>query len=133
MIPARQKGQAQQSDRQTDAWDTALTLEEIWKERQKLLIQEVMAAASYGAEESPEQEEVVVRLLGGLCQFHGAVHDLVQVRLGRGKADRPLSTQEELPRPLVWAHTPTPATEQHEAVTSSQRTKGCKGVSATHL
>lgn len=84
-----------------DARDTALTLEEIWKERQKLLIQEVMAAASYGAEESAEQKEVVVRLLGGLCQLHGAVHNLVQVRLGRGKADRSGSTWKELPCPPV--------------------------------
>lgn len=62
-------------------------MEEVWEERQKLLIQEVMAAASYGAEEGTEQEEVVVGLLGGLRQLHGAVHDLVQVRLCREKAD----------------------------------------------
>lgn len=76
-------------------------MEEIWKERQKLLIQEVMAAASYGAEESSEQKKVVVRLLGGLRQFHGAIHNLVQVRLGRGKADRSVSTREESPCPPV--------------------------------
>lgn len=41
---------------QTDArQDTALTLEEVREERQKLLIQEVMAAASYGSEEGTEQ------------------------------------------------------------------------------
>jgi DNA anti-recombination protein RmuC len=88
-----------------DARATALTLEEIWKERQKLLIQEVMAATSYRAEESTEQKEVVVRLLGGLRQLHGAVHDLVQVRLGRGKAVRSGSAWESR------AHTPHPCTQ----------------------
>lgn len=110
------------------ARDPALTLEEIWKERQELLIQEVMAAASYGAEESSEQKEVVVRLLGSLRQFHGAIHDLVQVRLGRGKADRPVST---------WDTYLTPAIKQQEAVLSPKRTKDCSGqsrvVSATRL
>lgn len=44
-----------------------------------------MAASTNGTEESPEKQEVVVWFLSRLGQFHGAVHDLVEVGLGEGR------------------------------------------------
>lgn len=43
-----------------------------------------MATSPDGAEQGPEQQEVVIGLFGGLGKLHGAVHNLVQVGLWGG-------------------------------------------------
>ena len=63
---------------------TVLTLQEVGSERQEFLIQEVVAPATNGAEQGPQQQEVVVGLFGCLGELHGAVDNLVQVRLREG-------------------------------------------------
>lgn len=59
----------------------SLTLQQIRQQRQKLLVQEVMAAPSYRAEQGSQQQEVVIGLLGRLSQLHGTVHYFMKVRL----------------------------------------------------
>lgn len=64
---------------------TALTLQEVGEEGQEFLIQEIMAPAPNGAEQGPQQQEVVVGLFGRLGELHRAVDNLVQVRLQDGE------------------------------------------------
>ena len=64
-------------------WRTnpSLTLQECWQQGQELLVEQVMTTSPYGAEEAPQQQEVVVGLLCTQGQLHGPVHQLVQVGL----------------------------------------------------
>lgn len=87
--------QPKQSDPACPPGD-ALTLQEVREEGQELLVQEVVAAPTNGAEEGPQQQEVVVGLFGSLCELHGAVHDLVQVGLGEAGGGQ---VNEEGPHP----------------------------------
>ena len=42
-----------------------------------------MAASSNGAEQSPQEKEIVARLFSRVSQGHGAIHYRVKVRLNR--------------------------------------------------
>ena len=58
-----------------------LTLQEVGEEGKELLIELLMAASPYGAEESPQEEEVVAGLLSSVGQGHGLLHNLMKMGL----------------------------------------------------
>ena len=55
-------------------------LKQIRKQRQELLIEEIVAAASDGAEQSAEKQEVVIGVFGRFRQLHGLIDDGVKMR-----------------------------------------------------
>lgn len=69
-----------------------ITLQQVGKKWQELLVQQVMAASTNRAEQSPEQQKVVVGFFGGLSQLHGAVHDLMEVRLNKEEPENTFMT-----------------------------------------
>ena len=54
-----------------------------------------MTTSPYGAEEAPQQQEVVVGLLCAQGQLHGPVHQLVQVGLNNRATTNCANTGEE--------------------------------------
>ena len=60
---------------------THATLEQAWKQWQKLLVEKIVAASADGAEQCPQQQEVIERLVGSACKLHRPVHNGVKVRL----------------------------------------------------